>query len=91
MKIKVKRLEAFLAEHGIGATELSRKMDVGVSEIEKLLAGDAADMKTAQCFIEYFGVDTAQGLIDWDAMGKDNPFACEADEECGADGEEGDI
>lgn len=81
MKIKQTLLREYLKARDMTPEILAAAMDVHVSEIEKLLAGDAADIKTAQCFIEYFGADTAQALIDWDAIGRENPLACEADKE----------
>lgn len=74
MKIKKELLQAFLDKHKITAVILARDMGVTVPEIETLLNGDAVDEKTARQFIYYFGADEAARLIDWAAIGKDNPF-----------------
>ena len=60
---------------------LQEYLDQTEMSAEKLLSGEAVSKKTALEFIEYFGADKAQELIDWDAIGKQNPLACEADEE----------
>lgn len=81
MKVKPILLQEYLDQTEMSAEKLSNALDVDVSEVEKLLSGEAVSKKTALEFIEYFGADKAQELIDWDAIGKQNPLACEADEE----------
>ncbi len=75
MKIKKELLQAFLDKHGITTAILAREMGVAVSEIDKLLNGETVDEKTARQFIYYFGADEAVKMIDWAAIGKQNPFA----------------
>jgi hypothetical protein len=48
-----------------------------------MLDGKAVGVNTARKFIRYFNPETAQRLIDWDAIGKTNPLACDADAERG--------
>ncbi len=79
MKIKVKKLLALMEQRGMTAMDLARETDIEVTEIEKLLGGEAVGKDTASAFISYFGADTAQGIIDWAAIGKVNPLACAAD------------
>lgn len=74
MKIKKELLQAFLDKHEITAAILAREMGVKVSEIEMLLKGEAVDEKTARQFVYYFGADEAVKLIDWAAIGRENPF-----------------
>ena len=49
-------------------------MGVAVAEVEKLLSGTAVSEETARRFIFYFGADEAVKMIDWAAIGKENPF-----------------
>lgn len=74
MKIKKELFQAFLDKHNITAAILAREMGVAVSEVEKLLNGDTVNEATARQFIHYFGADEAARLIDWAAIGKENPF-----------------
>ena len=74
MKIKKELLQAFLDKYGITAAILAREMGVTVAEVEKLLSGKAVNEDTARRFIYYFGADEAVKMIDWAAIGKQNPF-----------------
>ena len=74
MKIKKELLQAFLDKYGITAAILAREMGVAVAEVEKLLGGTAVCEETARRFIYYFGADEAVKMIDWAAIGKQNPF-----------------
>lgn len=74
MKIKKELLQAFLDKYGITAAILAREMGVTVAEVEKLLSGTAVNEETARRFIYYFGADEAVKMIDWAAIGKQNPF-----------------
>lgn len=75
MKIKKELLQAFMQKYGIKAAILAREMGVAVAEVEKLLSGTAVGEETARRFIFYFGADEAVKMIDWAAIGKENPFA----------------
>ncbi|GHV04105.1 hypothetical protein FACS1894211_16750 [Clostridia bacterium] len=83
MKVKKERLLQFLKESEMTATDLAREMGIDVSEVEKMLNGEAVCRKTAERFIHYFGADLAQRYIDWKAIGKKNPLACKADKRNG--------
>ena len=74
MKVKTELLQAFLDKYGITAAILAREMGVAVAEVEKLLGGTAVGEETARRFIYYFGADEAVKMIDWAAIGKQNPF-----------------
>ena len=74
MKVKTELLQAFLDKYGITATILAREKGVAVAEVEKLLGGTAVSEETARRFIFYFGADEAVKMIDWAAIGKENPF-----------------
>ena len=74
MKVKTELLQAFLDKYGITAAILAREMGVAVAEIEKLLDGKAVNEETARRFIYYFGADEVVKMIDWAAIGKENPF-----------------
>ena len=74
MKVKTELLQAFMQKYGIKAAILAREMGVAVAEVEKLLSGTAVGEETARRFIYYFGADEAVKMIDWAAIGKQNPF-----------------
>lgn len=75
MKVRKERLQNYLDEHDITAAELARDMGVNEKEIETLLRGEAVNEATARRFIYYFGADEAVKMIDWAAIGKQNPLA----------------
>ena len=74
MKVKTELLQAFMQKNELSAAVLAREMGVAVAEVEKLLGGMAVDEETARRFIYYFGADEAVKMIDWAAIGKQNPF-----------------
>lgn len=74
MKVKTELLQAFMQKYELSAAILAREMDVSVGEVEKLLSGTAVGEETARRFIYYFGADEAVKMIDWAAIGKQNPF-----------------
>ena len=75
MKVKTELLQAFMQKYELSAAILAREMGVTVGEVEKLLCGTAVNEETARRFIYYFGADEAVKMIDWAAIGKQNPFA----------------
>ena len=74
MKVKTELLQAFMQKNELSAAILAREMGVTVGEVEKLLGGTAVNEETARRFIFYFGADEAVKMIDWAAIGKENPF-----------------
>lgn len=74
MKVKTELLQAFMQKYDLSAAILAREMGVAVAEVEKLLGGTAVCEETARRFIYYFGADEAVKMIDWAAIGKQNPF-----------------
>lgn len=74
MKVKTELLQAFMQKYELSAAILAREMGVAVAEVEKLLCGTAVGEETARRFIYYFGADEAVKMIDWAAIGKQNPF-----------------
>ena len=74
MKVKTELLQAFMQKNELSAAILAREMGVTVGEVEKLLCGTAVNEETARRFIYYFGADEAVKMIDWTAIGKQNPF-----------------
>ena len=74
MKVKTELLQAFMQKYELSAAILAREMGVAVGEVEKLLDGTAVGEETARRFIYYFGTDEAVKMIDWAAIGKENPF-----------------
>ena len=87
MKVKTKLLRNYLKRKGMSNDELARAMGVSVAEVIKMLEGKAVGVNTARHFIRYFTADEAQRLIDWEAIGKENPLACDADKEIPGDEE----
>lgn len=74
MKVKTELLQAFMQKYELSAAILAREMGVTVAEVEKLLSGETVNEETARRFIYYFGADEAVKMIDWAAIGKQNPF-----------------
>ena len=74
MKVKTELLQAFMQKYELSAAILAREMGVAVGEVEKLLNGETVNEETARRFIYYFGADEAVKMIDWAAIGKQNPF-----------------
>ena len=74
MKVKTELLQAFMQKYELSAVILAQEMGVTVGEVEKLLCGTAVNEETARRFIYYFGADEAVKMIDWAAIGKQNPF-----------------
>ena len=75
MKVKTELLQSFMQKYKLSAAILAREMGVAVAEVEKLLGGTAVGEETARRFIYYFGADEAVKMIDWAAIGKQNPLA----------------
>ena len=74
MKVKKELLQAFLDKYSISAKILAQEMCISQAEIEKLLNGETVSEETARRFVYYFGADESAKMIDWSAMGKENPF-----------------
>ena len=75
MKVKTELLQTFMQKYELSAAILAREIGVAVAEVKKLLSGTAVGEETARRFIFYFGADEAVKMIDWAAIGKENPFA----------------
>lgn len=74
MIVKKEQLQNYLDKRGISAAILARDMGVNETEVETLLRGEAVNEATARRFIYYFGADEAVKMIDWAAIGKQNPL-----------------
>lgn len=85
MKIKGKLLSRLLEKHGLTAADFARDVEIDVSEVDKMLNGEAVGERTARKFIYYVGPIEADRLIDWAGMNKKSPFACGADGKGGGD------
>jgi plasmid maintenance system antidote protein VapI len=77
--VAVKRhlLLQFLETNRLTIADLAKAIGVNIYEIEKLLKGKTVGLYVARKFIQYLGAEKASGLIDWEAIGKENPLACE--------------
>jgi transcriptional regulator with XRE-family HTH domain len=80
MKVRIEKLRQYLKENGMSNAELARDMGVSLAEVTKMLDGEAVGVNTTRKFIRYFTADEAQDYIDWEAIGKTNPFAYEEDD-----------
>ncbi|MCL2798511.1 MAG: hypothetical protein FWD58_10790 [Firmicutes bacterium] len=80
MKIKPQLLKEFLEKKKMSVAGFACELEVDVSEIEILLNGEAVEVETARKFIYYVTADEAQHLIDWEALGIENPLAYKPDE-----------
>ena len=89
MKVKPNLLRRVMEKYNLDGAALAREMEVELPEVEKLLSGERVGYDTAKNFIAYLGADEAQALIDWGALGKKNPLACEADAQYADDSEGG--
>jgi len=86
VKVKAELLRQVLDDYVMTAKEFAREMEVDVSEVEKMLSGETVGADTARKFICYIGPIEAERIIDWAAMCRKSPYACEADGECGDGG-----
>ena len=85
MKVKSKMLTLYLMANGMKGAEFAREIGVGAAEVEKMFNGEAVEEPTARKFIYYLGADEAQHFVDWEAIGKINPLASDADDKGGGD------
>lgn len=74
MKVKKEQLQNYLEKRGISAAMFARELGVDENEVEILLDGGAVNEATARRFIYYLGADEAVKMIDWAAIGKQNPL-----------------
>lgn len=73
MRIKTQLLQAYIEKHRLSVDVLANEMGISVTEVEKLLSGEAVGEKTAEMFVDYFGAEEARKFVDWDAIGKKDP------------------
>lgn len=74
MKVKKEQLQNYLDKRGISAAMFACELGVNEKEVETLLLGEAVSEATARRFIYYLGADEAVKMIDWAAIGKQNPL-----------------
>lgn len=74
MKVKKELLQNYLEKRGISAAMFARELGVDEKEVETLLRGEAVNEATARRFIYHLGADEAVKMIDWAAIGKQNPL-----------------
>ena len=74
MIVKKEKLQAYLDKHEMTAATLA-DMGIDENEVKTLLNGGAVNEATARRFIYYLGADEAVKLIDWAAIGKQNPLS----------------
>ena len=75
MIVKKEKLQAYLDKQEMTAATLARETGVDENEIKTLLNGGAVNEATARRFIYHLGADEAGNLIDWAAIGKQNPLS----------------
>lgn len=74
MIVKKEKLQAFLNERGLSQQKFAAKLGVDVTEVDKMLSGEAVGYDTAKKFIYFMRADRAQHYIDWSAIGEENPL-----------------
>lgn len=74
MIVKGKKLSKLLQERKITREAFADKLGVEVSEVDKMLSGEAVGYETARKFVYFLTANCAQNYIDWQAMGKKNPL-----------------
>jgi predicted transcriptional regulator len=74
MRIKARKLQGLLRRKKITRTQFAAKIGVDVKEVTKMLYGEKVEVETARKFINFFGADKVQKLIDWEATGVNNPL-----------------
>lgn len=74
MIVKKEKLQAYLNERGLSQKKFAAKLGVDVTEVEKMLSGEAVGYDTAKKFIYFMRADRAQHYIDWSAIGEENPL-----------------
>lgn len=77
MKIKTHLLQQYLQENKMTAKEFAEEVGISLPVVGKLLCGESVGERTAQLFICYFGAYKCLEFMDWEAMGKKNPFESE--------------
>ena len=75
MIVKKEKLQKYLDENGLTRNEFAALLGVDVSEVDKLLSGEAVGYDTARSFIYYMKAKRAQHYVDWQAIGVENPLA----------------
>ena len=75
MIVKKEKLQAYFDKQEMTAATLARETGVDENEIKTLLNGGAVNEATARRFIYHLGADEAGKLIDWAAIGKQNPLS----------------
>lgn len=74
MIVKGKRLSKLLQERKMTRQAFADKLGVEVTEVDKMLSGEAVGYETARKFVYFLTANCAQYYIDWQAMGKKNPL-----------------
>lgn len=74
MIAKKEKLNSFLQAKKMTKEEFAQRMDVDVSEVDKLLSGESVGLYTARKFIRFFKGEIAQHYIDWKTMNIKNPL-----------------
>lgn len=75
MIVKKEKLQSYLDERNLTRAEFAKRLGVEVSEVDKMLSGEPVGYETAKRFIYYMKAHRAQHLIDWKAIGIENPLA----------------
>ncbi len=80
MIVKKEKLQTYLDKLGYTRTEFAAQLGVDVTEVNKMLSGEAVGYDTAKKFICHMKADRAQHYIDWSAIGADNPLEKDAED-----------
>lgn len=68
------KLRSFLQAKKLSEQDFAELLDVDITEVNKLLSGEAVGLDTARKFIRFFKAELAQHYIDWETMKIKNPL-----------------
>lgn len=80
MIVKKEKLQTYLDKRGFTRTAFAAQLGVDITEVDKMLSGEAVGYDTAKKFICHMKADRAQHYIDWSAIGADNPLEKDAED-----------
>lgn len=81
MLVQAQKLQSLLDRRKLTRQDFADKLGVDITEVDKMLSGQAVGYNTAHKFIFYLKADRAQHLIDWKNLGIENPLAKNCDED----------
>ena len=68
------KLRSFLQAKKLSEQDFAELLDVDITEVNKLLSGEAVGLDTARKFIRFFKAELDKHYIDWETMKIKNPL-----------------